>query len=203
MESDFQSAGVHLFTESEQMALHRYSLSIERRPRAHVGHRCVDISCDNAFGCINPELRQQLLLRYQIEGREQDRPAPASSRTNIACQRELPSKQRNGVRDISAGNRIANRCARHHLPANFDRRDDLDIKPRDFPYSPSKHTSPAPRCPKQKFAPTMMVPTCMQSTRILSINSSAETRESALSNRKTSAASSPICSKPASLCERV
>src|SRR3984957_175732 len=75
--------------------------------------------------------------------------------------------------------------------------------PSRFPNSPSSRTSPAPRCPNRKLAPTRMAPARKHPTRIRSINSSGETSDSAWSNRRTSAASTPICSTPASRCESV
>ncbi len=124
---------VEILAESEQMALDRDPRSIKRGPRPHVRHRRIQFPAHGGFRRIHAKLRQQFLFRRQIESREENRPPAPGPGANFAGQRKRPPQQRNRPGDIAARHRAANRGARNDLPANFDRRNNLDVKPVALP----------------------------------------------------------------------
>jgi hypothetical protein len=140
-------------------------------------------------------------VRHQIESREEDRPPASRPGANFPRQRKRPPQHRNGFAPHPRSQPQCERpyskpSARPSRQAQRSRRRTRSASPN----SPSSRTSPAPRCPNRKFAPTKMRPARKPFTTIRSMNSSAETSESARSNRSTSAASIPIRSNPASRC---
>ena len=138
MEAYFHRPAHDILAESEQVALDRDSRSIERGPRPHIRHRQIHFPAHGRFGRIHPQLWQQFLFGRHIESREEDRPPAPCPRANFARQRKRSSQQRNRSGYIAARHRSANGCARNNLSADFDGRNNFDVKAIALPKFPEQ-----------------------------------------------------------------
>ena len=130
MEPYFHPPARQILAEFKQMALNSNPRPIKRRPRPHIRHRSVQLPAHDRFRRINPQLRQQFLLRHQIQSREENRPPAPRPRANFPRQRKRPPQQAR-VRPATSPPATAVRIAgaRNHPPANLNRRNNLHVKP--------------------------------------------------------------------------
>ncbi len=192
VEPDLHRPARNLFAKREQMALDGDAVPVKRWPCAHVRHRKIRLSHHHGFGRVHPEFRQQFLLRDHIERGEQDCPPASRARANFAAQRKRPPKQGNGVCHISAGNCVAHGSAGNDPPLDFHWRDNFHIKAVRFSiFARADARSRRRDVRNRNSLPPEWFRRAGRRPGFAAMNSSGETRDSARSKRRTSAASRP------------
>src|ERR1700676_5784200 len=123
METNIHPPAGNLFVKTEQVAFHRDAAPVERRPCPHICHGLKKLPSHERFSSVHAKLRQQFLLRNQIERGKQDRAPAPRTRPNLSLERKRAPEQWNSLVNSTLRYCIPHGGARHHNSIDLDRGD--------------------------------------------------------------------------------